>query len=429
MKPRSSVRWKRFSGPVSRLSQREQSIGVSVSETTEEITIAAVSVTANSRNSRPTTPPISKIGMKTATSEAVMETIVKPICFAPASAASMGEEPLLEVACDVLGHDDGVVHDEARGDRQRHQRQVVDAVVEQVHGRERPHEGERTAMLGDRRRTQVPEEQKYHQNHEQNADQKRALDLLHRRANRLRAVDGDVHADGGRDGGGKGRKEGADAIARLDDVGAGLPADDEQHRAGAVGPGRDAVVLYVVEHLRHVDQPDGRVRLAADDQGTEAVGAEALVVGAQDVHHVRAAERALRRVRRAVGERRAHVLEPDADAREPLGVDLNAHGRLLPATHEHLAHARNARQLLCEHRVRRVEQLRERLRRRAQRNDHDRRVGRVDLAIRRARRQIGRQLTARGRDRRLHVARGRFDAAIERKLQRDVGCSRASSSR
>jgi len=45
--------------------------------------MAALSVTANSRNRRPTIPPISSSGMKTASSEAVMETMVKPICFAP----------------------------------------------------------------------------------------------------------------------------------------------------------------------------------------------------------------------------------------------------------------------------------------------------------------------------------------------------------
>ncbi len=58
-------------------------IGVVVSETTSETAIAIESVTANSRNRRPTMPPISRIGMNTATSEMLIERTVKPISCAP----------------------------------------------------------------------------------------------------------------------------------------------------------------------------------------------------------------------------------------------------------------------------------------------------------------------------------------------------------
>ena len=47
-------------------------MGVVVSETTSETTIATESVTANSRNRRPTMPPIISSGMNTATSETLM---------------------------------------------------------------------------------------------------------------------------------------------------------------------------------------------------------------------------------------------------------------------------------------------------------------------------------------------------------------------
>ena len=58
-------------------------MGVVVSETTIETTMATESVTANSRNSRPTMPPISSSGMNTATSEMLMVSTVKPISCAP----------------------------------------------------------------------------------------------------------------------------------------------------------------------------------------------------------------------------------------------------------------------------------------------------------------------------------------------------------
>ena len=65
-------------------------MGVAVSETTMETTMATESVTANSRNSRPTMPPISSSGMKTATSEMLMVSTVEPISAAPFKAAWNG---------------------------------------------------------------------------------------------------------------------------------------------------------------------------------------------------------------------------------------------------------------------------------------------------------------------------------------------------
>ena len=116
---------------------REHIIGVRVSETKAETTTATLTVIANSRNSRPMMPPMNSSGMNTAISEKVIETMVKPICPAPLIAASNGAVARLDVADDVLDHHDGVVHHEADRDRQRHQRQIVEAVAEQVHRRRR----------------------------------------------------------------------------------------------------------------------------------------------------------------------------------------------------------------------------------------------------------------------------------------------------
>ena len=65
--------------------------------------------------------------MKTATSETVNEMTVKPISRAPFSAASSGSFAELEMTDDILDHHDRVVDDEARADRQRHQRKIVEA--------------------------------------------------------------------------------------------------------------------------------------------------------------------------------------------------------------------------------------------------------------------------------------------------------------
>ena len=68
--------------------KREHSIGASVSDTSADTAIDAVTVKANSRNSRPMMPPISRSGMKTAISEMLIDRTVKPISREPLSAAS-----------------------------------------------------------------------------------------------------------------------------------------------------------------------------------------------------------------------------------------------------------------------------------------------------------------------------------------------------
>ncbi len=72
---------------------RAHIIGTRVSETTAEIAMVMARVTANSLNRRPITPPMNKSGISTAISEIVNDMMVKPICPAPASAASKGFIP------------------------------------------------------------------------------------------------------------------------------------------------------------------------------------------------------------------------------------------------------------------------------------------------------------------------------------------------
>ena len=92
--------------------------------------------------------------MNTAISESVIATTVKPISPAPLSAASYGESAFLDVPDDVLDHDDGVVDHESDRDRQRHQRQIVEAVTEFVKHREGADQRQRH---GDRRDNRRPE--------------------------------------------------------------------------------------------------------------------------------------------------------------------------------------------------------------------------------------------------------------------------------
>ena len=101
---------------------RAHIIGVVVSETTSEINTAIESVTANSRNSRPTMLPISSNGRNTAIRDRLIEMTVNPTSRAPRIAACSRVAPAFDVPGDVFEHDDGVVDDESGRNRQRHQR-------------------------------------------------------------------------------------------------------------------------------------------------------------------------------------------------------------------------------------------------------------------------------------------------------------------
>ena len=69
-------------------------MGVVVNEITMETMMAVDRVTANSRNRRPTIPPIISSGMNTAISDVLMVRTVKPISLAPLRAASCGGIPI-----------------------------------------------------------------------------------------------------------------------------------------------------------------------------------------------------------------------------------------------------------------------------------------------------------------------------------------------
>ncbi len=119
-------------------------------------------------------------------------------------------------------------------------------------------------------------------------------------------------------------------------------------------------------------------------------------------------------------ERRAHVLERDAVAGERERHELDAHRRQRGAAELHVADAFHLQQALLNDVRDGVVDLAGRARRRGERQDHHRRIGGIDLAIGRIRFQRRRQIRARGVDRRLHVARGAVDVAIQIELQRHV---------
>ena len=100
--------------------------------------------------------------------------------------------PILEMTGDVLDHHDRVVDDEASGDREGHQREVVERVAEQVHDSERADERQRHGDARNHRRPSAAKKKKNDEDHQTDGDGQGALDLEHRRANGRRAIEDDA---------------------------------------------------------------------------------------------------------------------------------------------------------------------------------------------------------------------------------------------
>ena len=101
--------------------------GVIVMALMAEMIIATEMVRANWRKNWPVMPPRKALGRSTELSTSVMARIGPVISFIALMVASRTRQALLQPALDVLQHDDGVVHDDADGQHQPEQRQVVQA--------------------------------------------------------------------------------------------------------------------------------------------------------------------------------------------------------------------------------------------------------------------------------------------------------------
>ncbi len=101
--------------------------GLSVSELNAEISVETAMVRANWRKNWPMMPLMKAHGTNTADSTRPMATTGPDTCSMASQAGLARRQAVLDVVLDRLDHDDGVVHDDADGQHQAEQRQVVQA--------------------------------------------------------------------------------------------------------------------------------------------------------------------------------------------------------------------------------------------------------------------------------------------------------------
>ena len=158
-----------------------------------------------------------------------------------------------------------------------------------------------------------------------------------------------------------------------------------------------------------------------NDQRTVSIGGFQRIVGLDLPALLRVFHGALRAAHVGIGDGLPYGIQRHALIEQRRRVQLDPHRRQRTAAHGNVADALGLADLLRQLGGGEIVKLPLAVGVRGQRQDHDRRVGRVDLAVTGAARHAGRQQALRGVDRRLHVARGAVDVAAEIELQNDPG--------
>jgi len=205
----------------------------------------------------------------------------------------------------------------------------------------------------------------------------------------------------------------------LDDVGTGLLEDDQQDAAIVVLIGRDRPVGGFQDRMTDVAYAQRRAVAIGEHDVVIELRDHQLIVGGDDEALGRKIDRSLGRVARGIDQGVAHLFQRDPGRREPTGVDLHADRRLGIAADDDLRHAGHLRHLLGEEVVGVVVDRGERQRIGMHRENEDRRIRRIDLAVGRRVVKRLRQRLAVGGDRGLHVLRGGIDVPVEIELDDD----------
>ena len=243
------------------------------------------------------------------------------------------------MAHDVLQHDDGVVDDEADRDRQSHQGDVVEAIAHQIHQCAGAEQRQRN---GDARDDGCPEgaqENEDHGDHQADGQQQGELNVLHGRADGLRAVAQDLHFDRRGHGGAEPRQLRLDAVDSLDDVGARLLEHDKEHAPLAGGPGGLLGILRPGDGPPDVAHAQRRAVAVGDDDVIPWLGNSQLIVGIDGVASHLTVDAALGRIDGRDRQLGTHVLERDVLGHQLGRIELDADGGLLFASDGHLANA------------------------------------------------------------------------------------------
>ena len=235
----------------------------------------------------------------------------------------------LHVPDDIFQHHDGVVHHEPHAQDQGHEGQVVQAVVQQIHHGKGAHDGHGQRQAGDDGGRKIPQEEKDHHDHQPQGQQQGELDVVHRFPDGGGAVvqgddlhrGGDLVPDSG--------EQLIDGVHHLDGVGARLSLNGQDDGPGSFVPGGDLVVGDAVDHPAQLRQAHGLAAPVGHDEGPVRLGGGELPRGLDRKGLMGAVEGPGGQVDVFFPDRVGHLVNPQAAAGQGLGVQLDAHRKLL----------------------------------------------------------------------------------------------------
>ena len=245
----------------------------------------------------------------------------------------------LDVADDVLQHDDGVIDDEADRKRERQQRQVVEAVAEAVHqGEGAGHRnGQRQRRNGGGR--QIAQEEQDDEDDQKAGDEQGELHVVDALADRNAAVVERGHFNGCRQLFLKAWQRALDGVHRFDGVGAGLALDGQHDGAFIHVPCGDSRVLDAIDRRGDLFEPQWRAIAPGDDQRPIIFGFAQLTVVFDGEALPFAIDQADWLVNVGLGDRLLQFVKADVAGGQLVGVGANAHGVLLRTENEYLRDA------------------------------------------------------------------------------------------
>ena len=231
----------------------------------------------------------------------------------------------------VFDHDDRIVDDEARRNRQCHQRQVVQAEPHQIHEAECTDKRQGNRDAGNDGRRKIPQKQKHHHHDESDREHQFELHVCYRSSNRRGAVgqNREVHQ---RQRGLELWQDGLDAIHHRNDVGSRLPLNVHNHCRLVIHPRGLFRVLNVIHDSRHIGQPNGRAFTVCNDDLLIVVAREDLIVRPDGEYLQVTFEVSFGLIDIGPSQRAANIFKAQAVSGKSHGDDLNSHTRFLSAT-------------------------------------------------------------------------------------------------
>ncbi len=262
----------------------------------------------------------------------------------------------------------------------------------------------------------MAQKQQYHYNHQRGGDQQRLLGLVQGGGNHRRAIHRHLQLCRGW----QYRLQTGHFLFDIgnggNDVGIGLAVDHQQHRALIIEKTAVVAVFHIIGNPRHIAQTQDRTIALTDNQRCIVGSFVELVVGLNLPVPAALLHLPLGALLVGAGNGLAHLIQRHAVMLQQARLQLNPHRRQRGTANLHITDTLHLQQFLPDNRLGQIIQLATAEAVTGQRQHHDRRLGRVDLAVGGHTAHTAGQQLAGGVNRSLHFAGGGIDVAIQVKL-------------